>query len=64
MRLPIVPVAILPDESHVGDEGLSSGVAVVVQLLADTAQVHRLLDHLVVVKDVVLRCVHRLGEPE
>jgi hypothetical protein len=36
----------------------------VVQLLADTAQVHRLLDHLVVVEDVVLRCVHRLGEPE
>ena len=35
-----------------------------VELLADTAQIHGLLDHLVVVQDVVLCCVHWLGKPE
>lgn len=35
-----------------------------IELLADAAQIHRLLNHLVVVEDVVLCCVYRLGEPE
>lgn len=35
-----------------------------VQPLPNTAQIHGLFDHLVVVEDVVLRSIHRLSKPE
>lgn len=35
-----------------------------VELLADTAEIHWLNDNLVVVQDVVLCSIDRLGEPE
>jgi hypothetical protein len=60
--LPIVLVAVLPDQLHLLHEGRWLGVAVVQQPLLDRPQVHRAGDDGEVVEDVELHGVHWLHE--
>ena len=64
MLNPVVPVAILPDQLHIPNELLRTGIVVVQQSLLDRPEVHWLADDVVVVHDVELYGVDWLDEVE
>lgn len=60
MRLPIIPVAVAPDQLHIFNKGLRLGIAVVKQALLDCPEVHWTRYYGEIVKDVELYRVYWL----
>lgn len=52
-RLIVILAAIIEDEARIADEVLRSGVKVLLMLLLHRAKIHWLLDHLIVIRDLV-----------